>query len=115
MKSWIARLVAGAALAGSATAIAVTTGSSCSSSCGNVLDSTTRADLVCTDYELTTSTATVLKSCMNCELTSTYYETNPNETDQQWLLYNSRYTLSECLWGYPGNNTVMGDSPCITS
>ncbi|KAF3770867.1 hypothetical protein M406DRAFT_354608, partial [Cryphonectria parasitica EP155] len=51
---------------------------------------------------------------MNCELTSNYYTTDPNSTDQQWLLYNSRYTVSECLWGEPGNVDV-GDSPCITS
>lgn len=115
MKSWIARLAAGAALAGPTCAILVTSGSSCSSSCGNVLDATTRNDLVCTESDLSSSSATVLKSCLNCELTSTYYSTNPNQTDQQWLLYNSRYTLSECLWGYPGNNSADGDSPCITS
>lgn len=112
----MARLAASAALAGSAAAIMVTSGSSCDQSCGNVLDATTPSDIVCQNSEFGSSSAagTVMENCLNCEISSTYYTTSPNETDQQWLLYNARYTLSECLWGEPGNVSV-GSSPCTTS
>ncbi|PSR90816.1 hypothetical protein BD289DRAFT_365470 [Coniella lustricola] len=110
----ILRLIASVASFKFATAILVTTGSTCDQQCGNILTATTPADIVCQNSDFSGSTGTVMKNCMNCELTSTYYTTNPNSTDQQWLLYNSRYTLSECLWGEPGNIDV-GDTPCVTS
>lgn len=114
MRIPFARLAASAALISSATTIIVTPGSSCDQQCGNVLDATTPADIVCSQGNYGSAAGVVFKNCMNCELSSTYYATTPNETDQQWLLYNSRYALSECLWGEPGNISV-GDSPCITS
>lgn len=114
MKASISRLAACAALVGRSAAILVTPGSSCDQQCGNVLDATTPADVVCDQNNYASSAGVVFKNCMSCELTSTYHTTNPNSTDQQWLLYNSRYALSECLWGIPGNVDV-GDSPCITS
>lgn len=114
MKTSIVRITASAALASRAVAVMVTSGSSCDDQCGNVLDATTPADIVCDQSSYGSSAGVVFKNCMNCELGSTYYTTNPNSTDQQWLLYNSRYALSECMWGEPGNITV-GDSPCITS
>lgn len=111
MRTSIPRLAVSAALAGSASAMIVTSGSSCSVQCGNSLDATAPSEIVCSQSSMAGS---VLETCMNCELTSTAYTTNPNQTDQQWLLYNSRYAISECLWGYPGNTSVS-DSPCITS
>lgn len=69
---------------------------------------------MCDQNDYGTSAGVVYKNCMNCELTSTYYSTELNQTDQQWLLYNARYALSYCMFGEPGNVDV-GDSPCITS
>lgn len=116
MKATLTRLAAAAALAKSATAILVTSGSTCDQQCGNVLDATTPADIVCNQNDYGSAAGIVFKNCMNCEQTSTYYTTNPNESDQQWMLYNSRYALSECLWGEPGNNSVESIIvPCTTS
>lgn len=115
MQANFARLAAAAAtLANTANAILVTSGSTCDSQCGNVLDATTAADIVCDQNNYGSAAGIVFKNCMNCELTSNYYTTNPNESDQQWMLYNSRYALSECLFGEPGNVSV-GSSPCTTS
>lgn len=116
MKATFTRLAAAAAALPiqSVTAILVTSGSSCDQQCGNVLDATTPADIVCDQNSYGSAAGVVFKNCMTCELTSTYYTTNPNESDQHWMLYNSRYALSECLWGSPGNSTVA-NSPCTTS
>lgn len=112
----VLRLAVHAALLGSSAAVLVTTGSSCAQQCGNVLDATTPADIVCSPSDYGTAAGIVLKNCMTCELTSTYHTTNPNSTDQQWLLYNARYALSECLWGDPGDNNVDANvGPCLTS
>lgn len=114
MRFAAARLAASAAFASSATAILVTDGSSCDDQCGNVLSATTGADIECNQNDYGSAAGIVYKNCMNCELSSTYYNTQTNETDQQWMLYNARYALSYCMWGEPGNVDV-GDSPCITS
>ena len=114
MRLVTARLAACAVLASSASAILVTDGSSCDDQCGNVLDATTGADIVCDQNNYGSSAGIVYKNCMNCELTSTYYSTELNQTDQQWMLYNARYALSYCMYGEPGNVDV-GDSPCVTS
>lgn len=109
------KLAAAAALARSATAVLVTSGSSCDQQCGNVLDATTPADIVCDQSNYGTAAGIVFKNCMTCEVTSNYYTTNPNESDQHWMLYNSRYALSECLWGSAGTNNTVAGSPCTTS
>ncbi|CAN8095333.1 unnamed protein product [Discula destructiva] len=110
----IVRLATSAAVFNSAAAILVTSSSSCNQQCGNVLDATTPDDIVCDQDSYGNAAGTVFKNCLNCEISSTAYETNPNQSDQHWMLYNSRYALSECLWGQPGNRDV-GDSPCLTS
>lgn len=114
MRLTTARVAASLALASSASAILVTQGSSCDTQCGNVLSATTGPDIVCDQNNYGTSAGTVFKNCMNCELDSTYYDTETNETDQQWMLYNARYALSYCMWGEP-DNVDVGDSPCLTS
>lgn len=114
MKTTFTRSAAAAALVKSASAILVTSGSSCDQQCGNVLSATTPADIVCDQSNYGSAAGVVFENCLNCEITSTYYTTNPNQSDQQWMLYNSRYALSECLFGEPGNESV-GSSPCTTS
>ncbi|KUI56776.1 hypothetical protein VP1G_04115 [Cytospora mali] len=114
MRFATARLTASAALAGSASAILVTQGSPCDDQCGNVLSATTGPDIECDQNNYGSAAGIVYKNCMNCELSSTYYSTELNQTDQQWLLYNARFALSYCMFGEPGN-VVVDDSPCITS
>lgn len=110
------RLATGAALANSATAIMVSPDSSCDQQCGNVLDATTPADIVCDQNGYTSAAGTVFQNCLNCEISSSDYDTTTNQSDQQWALYNSRYALSECLFGEPGDNDAfLAASPCITS
>lgn len=105
------------ALLNPALALLVTSGSDCDDQCGNVLDATTPADIVCDQDDYGSSAGVVFENCLNCELTSTHYTSNPNATDLQWMLYNSRYALSECMFGEPGNVSVDGDlyGTCITS
>ncbi|CAM1508344.1 Fc.00g051920.m01.CDS01 [Cosmosporella sp. VM-42] len=93
-------------------AIFVTPGSPCSTNCGNVLDSTTPSDLVCSQNSYVSGTGQVFEGCVNCELTSGYK--NEDETDTQWMLYNVRYAVSYCLFGVPDNKHVIS-TPCITS
>lgn len=116
MRRGIAGLTAGAAMVHSAAAIMVSTDSTCDQQCGNVLDATTPADIVCNQNDYTSAAGVVFENCLNCEISSTAYDTSTNQSDQQWALYNSRYALSECLFGQPGNNNAyLGGTPCVTS
>lgn len=108
------RLAVSVALANAATAILVTPDSPCDDQCGNVLSATTGSDIQCDQNGYGSAAGTVFKNCMNCEMGSSYYSAELNQTDQQWMLYNSRFALSYCVFGDPGNANV-GDSPCVTS
>lgn len=110
MRSATARLAAGAALASSVSAILVADGSTCDTQCGNVLSATTDPDIECDQNNYGSSAGTVYKNCMNCELSSTYYDTQTNETDQQWMLYNARYALNYCVWDQSGDAEVCRTS-----
>ncbi|KAK1655528.1 hypothetical protein BDP81DRAFT_388453 [Colletotrichum phormii] len=105
-------LVAGLWL-GRVSAIHVADGSPCETLCGNVLDSTTKNDVVCDEHSYSSSAAgSVYQQCISCELSSDF-ATSTNETDTQWALYNLRYAVSYCVFGYPDNPDV-GSSPCLT-
>jgi len=83
--------------------------------CGNVLSSTSGADIVCNNGDYTSIAAGItFQSCVTCQLGSTYIEPSTKTTDLQLALYNLRYAVSWCLFGYP-NNTNVGNTPCITS
>ncbi|KAF6819776.1 lpxtg-domain-containing protein [Colletotrichum sojae] len=96
---------------GHATAIHVAKGSPCETLCGNVLDATTKDDVVCRDDSYSTAAGSVYQNCVSCELMSDY--ATETQTDTQWLLYNLRYAVSYCLFGFPENPNV-GSSPCLT-
>lgn len=112
MRRGIVGLAAGAALVKSAAAIMVTSDSACDQQCGNVLDATTPADVVCDQDNYSSAAGVVFKNCLNCEVASTAYDTTTNQSDQQWALYNSRYALSECLFGA---SALPESEVCITS
>ncbi|POS74772.1 hypothetical protein DHEL01_v206842 [Diaporthe helianthi] len=114
MRPATARLAVSTALASSAVALLVTPNSPCDTQCGNVLSATTGSDIECSQDNYGNAAGTVFRNCMNCELGSKYYSTEANQTDQQWLLYNSRFAVSYCVFGEPGNEDI-GVSPCVTS
>ncbi|KAK7706219.1 hypothetical protein SLS64_007557 [Diaporthe eres] len=114
MRPTPARLAVSVALANSAAAILVTPDSPCDTQCGNVLSATTGSDIECDQNNYGNAAGTVFRNCMNCELSSKYYSTELNQSDQEWMLYNSRFAVSYCVYGDPGNENI-GDSPCVTS
>ncbi|KAF9881196.1 lpxtg-domain-containing protein [Colletotrichum karsti] len=112
MKSAIGAASALSLWLGHATAIHVAKGSPCETLCGNVLDATTKNDVVCKETDYSGSAAgSVYQQCVSCELTSDY--ATETQTDVQWLLYNLRYAISYCIYGFPENPNV-GSSPCLT-
>jgi len=89
--------------------------SPCAIQCGNALGGTTGADIVCNNGDFSgTAAGQTFQSCVTCQLGSTYVDPVTKQTDLQWALYNLRYAMSWCLFGFP-NNTNVGDTPCITS
>ncbi|KAK8096655.1 hypothetical protein PG999_012599 [Apiospora kogelbergensis] len=105
------RLLAFAALAPLSTAVLVANNSPCGTKCGNVLDSTTPGDLVCTRSDYGASAGSVWKSCIGCEMSSPYTTLvhGSNTTDLQFALLNMRHAVDGCLF-----NGVFDDTPCIT-
>ncbi|KAL2760761.1 hypothetical protein ACRALDRAFT_1073526 [Sodiomyces alcalophilus JCM 7366] len=100
-------------LLGQGAAILVADNSPCQRLCGNVLDSTTVDDVVCREEDYASSgEGVVFQQCTTCQLRSGY--TTGIDHDTQWLLYNLRYAVSYCLFGYPENDYVTS-SPCLTS
>lgn len=47
-------------------------------------------------------------------MNSTAMDPVTGDTDLKWVLYNLRYAMSSCLFGFPGNTSVQS-TPCITS
>ena len=110
--------------------------SPCAVQCGNVLSSTSGADIVCNNGDYTSIAAGItFQSCVTCQIGSTYVDPVSKRSDLQlglceyiphrnpsihqkiannFLTDNLRYAVSWCLFGYP-NNTQVGDTPCITS
>lgn len=95
-------------------ALMVAPGSPCSTSCGNVLSSTSPDEMVCQESNYPSSSAgIVFQNCIKCETGSTY-ASEKGETDVHSLLYNLRFNLGYCLWG-DMNNKNVGSNPCLTS
>ncbi|KAK8859313.1 lpxtg-domain-containing protein [Apiospora arundinis] len=118
------RLASGIALfgvlLGRAVALRVAPGSQCAVQCGNVLDSTSKNDIVCkeADYKAV-SAGQVFQKCVSCESTSDYVSDvstrPPQQTDLGSMLYNMRYAMAYCLYGDLGNPADIGSNPCLTS
>jgi len=88
--------------------------SPCAVSCGNILGSTSGDELTCFDDSYGTTKGLVFQNCISCLVSSKYVDPISKQTDLQWALYNLRYAISWCLFGYP-NNKEAGDTPCTTS
>jgi hypothetical protein len=96
-------------------ALLVVPTSPCAASCGNELSSTSGAEITCQDQEYPYSTyGAAFEACINCELSSTYYDPQTNQSDLQAALYNLRFALSWCLFGWD-NNTAVQEIPCLLS
>ncbi|UNI18960.1 hypothetical protein JDV02_005189 [Purpureocillium takamizusanense] len=95
-----------------AQAILVAPGSPCSTNCGNVLDSTSPADLVCSEKSYASPAGQLFQGCVQCELQSSFHR--DNKSDVESMLYNLRYTVSYCLFGRPENKNIV-NTPCVTS
>ncbi|OTA90249.1 hypothetical protein M434DRAFT_398126 [Hypoxylon sp. CO27-5] len=97
----------------------VTPGSQCAAVCldqpdGDSQDptaSTTNSrDVTCLDGQYNATSAGIkFKNCLNCLQESKAVK--GTENDVSWYLYNLRYTLDVCLFGFP-NATKPVSSPC---
>ncbi|KAF4585759.1 centromere/microtubule binding protein cbf5-like protein [Ophiocordyceps camponoti-floridani] len=94
-----------------ASAILATPGSPCSTGCGNVLGSTSADDVVCDTGAYADAVGQLFQGCVECEMGSGF---GGDGTDVGAMLYNLRFALSYCLFGYPANEQ-LASSPCITS
>ncbi|KAK3952795.1 hypothetical protein QBC32DRAFT_134041 [Pseudoneurospora amorphoporcata] len=104
-----------------ASALQVTPNSPCASVCLDSPDldrsdpnssNTKKKDIICKDGVANSPAGNKWTECMTCLQTSPFFQ--DSETDQMWFLYNLRYTLSYCLFGYP-NATDVETTPCSTS
>ncbi|KAH7393328.1 hypothetical protein BKA64DRAFT_724470 [Cadophora sp. MPI-SDFR-AT-0126] len=113
--SFAPALVLITSFAPSTTALKASTSSPCAAQCGNELGSTTGSDLVCTNSDYKTAAAgIVFSTCVSCQLGSQYVDPVTKQSDLHWAIYNLRYAISWCLFGYPDNKNVAG-TPCATS
>ncbi|SPJ83636.1 related to exo-alpha-sialidase / neuraminidase [Fusarium torulosum] len=101
----------------SATALQVTPNSPCAQFCfdsSNTNSSETRGDeIVCNDDDFKRKAeGQKFQRCLACLQDSTFKQ--GNESDQDWFLYNMRYSFDYCIFGYP-NATDIPSGPCITS
>ncbi|KAK8079100.1 hypothetical protein PG994_002907 [Apiospora phragmitis] len=99
-------------------ALRVAPGSQCGVQCGNVLDSTSKNDIVCkeADYKVA-SAGQVFQECISCESTSDYVSKSASgqqQTDLGSMLYNMRYAMAYCIYGDLGNDDI-GSNPCLTT
>ncbi|KAI0422015.1 hypothetical protein F5X98DRAFT_190479 [Xylaria grammica] len=102
------------------TALQVTPGSTCASFCLDNPESdplnpgssnTTPRDITCTDDSFDNSTAGIkFKNCLDCLQQSN--ATTEAESDVSWFLYNIRYSVDVCLFGFPNASSEGISSPC---
>ncbi|KAI2641509.1 hypothetical protein GGS26DRAFT_585900 [Hypomontagnella submonticulosa] len=97
-------------------ALKVTPGSTCAAVClddsnGDPSGSSTNStDIVCDDQEYsTTANGIRFKNCVECLQES--HAMTDEENDIFWYLYNLRYSVDVCLYGFP-NATKTISSPC---
>ncbi|KAA8572855.1 hypothetical protein EYC84_003425 [Monilinia fructicola] len=98
-----------------ALALMVTPDSPCMSLCsdGQGSDSIHGSEIVCqNEHFMTTTAGQKLKSCLSCLQLSTAAGNGQN--DQHCFIYNMRYTLASCLYGF-SNATDPVVTPCSTS
>ncbi|KAI1084263.1 hypothetical protein F5B20DRAFT_524202 [Whalleya microplaca] len=101
-------------------ALQVTPGSTCAAVCldnpeSDPLDprssNTSPSDIICDDdgYD-TDGTGIKYKNCINCLQKSN--ATSGSENDALWFLYNVRYAVDVCVYGFPNASSKGISSPC---
>ncbi|KAI0408029.1 hypothetical protein F4802DRAFT_447082 [Xylaria palmicola] len=100
-------------------ALQVTPGSTCAAVCLDNPESdplsrnssnTSSRDITCTDDSFDNSvTGIKFKNCLDCLQKSN--ATSDGESDVSWFLYNIRYSVDVCLFGFPDASKVIS-SPC---
>ncbi|KAJ5731316.1 uncharacterized protein N7483_005824 [Penicillium malachiteum] len=98
----------------SVSALRVASGSSCTDVCSKwgSATNTTASEISCLDTSYNSTTkGEDFKDCISCELNSTYVDSATGETDVNWGLFNLRYALSTCVFGYPSSISNTS-SPC---
>ncbi|KAK8116599.1 exo-alpha-sialidase neuraminidase protein [Apiospora kogelbergensis] len=100
-------------------ALEVTPGSACAALCLNNPESdplnpasswTGPSDVTCSDDEYSTTSAGIkFKNCLDCLRDSR--DAKNGETDMSWFLYNLRYSVNVCLYGFPNVSKPIS-SPC---
>ncbi|KAL3957685.1 hypothetical protein ACCO45_008263 [Purpureocillium lilacinum] len=53
------------------------------------------------------------RQCVACLEKSAFEQ--GGESDQQWFVYNMRYAIDFCIFGYPNGTGGAGSNPCLTS
>ncbi|CAG7557741.1 unnamed protein product [Fusarium equiseti] len=101
----------------SAKALQVTPNSPCAQFCHGSSKSksakTLGDEIVCNDDDFKKKAeGQKFQRCLACLQDSTF--TQEDENDQDWFLYNMRYSFDYCIFGYP-NATGISSGPCITS
>ncbi|KAK7959528.1 uncharacterized protein PG986_004382 [Apiospora aurea] len=101
-------------------ALEVTPGSSCAALCLNnpesdplnpASSSTSPSDITCSDEGYSETSAGIkFKNCLECLRDSR--DAKNGENDVSWFLYNLRYSVNVCLYGYPNVTTNPISSPC---
>ncbi|TGJ80908.1 hypothetical protein E0Z10_g7860 [Xylaria hypoxylon] len=102
------------------TALQVTPGSTCAAFCLDNPESdplspgssnTTPGDITCTDDSFDNSAKGIkFKNCLDCLQKSNV--TSDTESDVSWFLYNIRYSVDVCLFGFPNASSEVLSSPC---
>jgi hypothetical protein len=85
---------------------------------GNASDpfasSTQTTDLSCLDSDYnSTVKGRKFKSCVSCEAFSDRIDVPSEEDDLYWFLFNIKFTVDWCVFGYPDNpNTTAAETAC---
>ncbi|GJN85948.1 hypothetical protein PLIIFM63780_009524 [Purpureocillium lilacinum] len=133
LPSWLLAAAAAAA----ATGLLVSPGSPCVELCANDTAlgrnaSTTtvprRLDIPCEDRQMGNggggnkqlereqqqqAVGAQFRQCVACLEKSAFEQ--GGESDQQWFVYNMRYAIDFCIFGYPNGTGGAGSNPCLTS
>ncbi|PGH12510.1 hypothetical protein AJ79_04254 [Helicocarpus griseus UAMH5409] len=93
----------------------VTPGSPCESICLRPSRNTTADGIVCSDDDFSSPPGTYFQECVKCLLRSPYFIRvgfEDSESDVEWGLYNLRYAVSSCIFGYPEEKLKGYSTPC---
>ncbi|SLM39988.1 hypothetical protein LPUS_10656 [Lasallia pustulata] len=90
--------------------------SNCTTVCaeGETSPATNGKDISCNDGDFNdTATGSAFQACVSCELRSQARDQATGQTDVGWALYNLRYALDWCIFGFPTRNDQVQSNACI--